>query len=89
MLVQQYEDFVDSPESAIRRICHFAGLDFDPRQVPAEGQEFPMGSNSSGKWFPIERGVNEAYLEQIQPDLVGALNRRCGDLIEQLGYSRI
>jgi hypothetical protein len=89
MLVQQYEDFVDSPESAIRRICHFAGLDFDPRQVPAEGQEFPMGSNSSGKWFPIERGVNEAYLEQIQPDLVGALNRRCGDLIEQLGYSRL
>jgi hypothetical protein len=86
LLTQQYEDFVDDPEAVIRRICDFAELAFHPTQVPGPEQRFPAGSNSTGKWYPIERGANERYLAQIQPDLVEALNRRSADVIEQLGY---
>ena len=87
MLHVRYEDFLDDPARVVREMCAFAGLDFDPRQVPGPGQKVPLGSDSAEKWYPVRRGENRRYLDEAGPDLVGALNARSADLIERLGYS--
>jgi hypothetical protein len=88
-LIVRYEDFMANPEEVVRSIGSFADLPFDPRQIPAPGQSFPLGSLEDNKWYPLRSGENERYLERLDPALVRALNARAGDLIERLGYERI
>ena len=88
MLTVRYEDFLDDPVRVVRAICDFAELEFTADLVPAEGQRVPAGSVEPEKWFPLKRGENRHYLEQLDRELVQALNERAGDLIERLGYER-
>jgi hypothetical protein len=89
MLRVRYEDFLEDPETVVRRICDFAGLDFRISQIPASGQKLPAASLDEKKWYPLRAAENDKYLRDIDPDLVRALNERAGDLIEDLGYERI
>ncbi len=88
-LIVRYEDFMADPADVVRKIGAFADLTFDPRQIPAPGQPFPLGSLEDNKWYPLRAGENERYLERLDPELVRALNARAGDLIERLGYERM
>ena len=88
MLHVRYEDFLDDPESVVRRMSEFAELEFDPRQVPGPGQKIPLGSEAGEKWYPLRRSENQRYLDEAGgPDLIRALNERSADLIARLGYS--
>jgi hypothetical protein len=87
-LVVRYEEFLDDPASVVRDLCSFAGLEFLPHLVPAAGHRAPLGSVEPEKWYPLRRGENARYLERLEDDLLHALNRRGGDLIERLGYER-
>jgi hypothetical protein len=89
MLEVRYEDFLDDPARVVRDICAFAELEYTPDLVPAAGQRVPAGSVEPEKWYPLKRGENARYLYDIDPDLVEALHRRAGDLIERLGYERL
>jgi hypothetical protein len=89
MLTVRYEDFLDDPERVVRGICAFAELEFTSDLVPAEGQRVPLGSVEPEKWYPLKRGENARYLEDLDRDLVDALHRRAGDLFEVLGYERL
>ena len=86
MLHVRYEDFLDDPEGVVRRMCDFAGLDFDPRQVPGPGQRIPLGSHSPEKWYPLRPGENRRYRDALDRELVRVLNERSADLIRRLGY---
>ena len=87
LLHVRYEDFLDDPQSVVRRMSEFAELEFDPRQVPGPGQPLPLGSEPDAKWYPLRRGENRLYLDEAGPDLIRTLNERSADLIARLGYS--
>jgi hypothetical protein len=89
MLTVRYEDFLDEPARIVREVCDFAELEFTPAQVPADGQRAPEGSVEPEKWYPLKRDENARYLKDPDPDLLHALHRRAGDLIERLGYERM
>ena len=89
LLKVRYEDFLDEPARVVREICAFAELEFTSDLVPAEGQPVPAGSVEPEKWYPLKRGENARYLKDLDRDLVDALHRRAGDLIELLGYERV
>jgi hypothetical protein len=89
MIQVRYEDFLDDPEGAIRKMCEFAELEFDPRQVPRAGQKIPLGSLSEEKWYPLKRDENQRYLDSLTPELIRALNGRSADLVRHLGYDVI
>lgn len=89
MLRVKYEDLLDDTEPTLRRICEFCELDYDPRQLPAPGQRFPLCFPEDPKWYPIKRDENSSYLRRLDPRLAQALNERAGDLIETLGYRLI
>ena len=61
----------------------FAGFGFEPQQLPAPGQRFPLGSLADNKWYPLRAGENERYLERLDPALARAVNDRAGDLVER------
>jgi hypothetical protein len=86
MLLVRYEDFLNDTEATLRRICEFCELEYDPGQLPAAGQRFPLCFPDDPKWFPIKRSENSSYLSRLDPRLVRALNERAADLIEALGY---
>jgi hypothetical protein len=86
LLTVRYEDFLDDPARAIGGICEFAGLEFTADLVPAAGQRVPAGSVEPEKWFPLKRGENRGYIDELDAGLVRALNERGGALIERLGY---
>lgn len=89
MLQVRYEDFLDDPARVVREICAFAELEFTTDLVPAEGHRVPPGSVEPEKWYPLKRGENTRYLKDLDRDLVDALHRRAGDLIDALGYERM
>jgi hypothetical protein len=89
MLLVRYEGFLDDPERVVREICAFAGLEFTSELLPAASHRVPAGSVEPEKWFPLKRGENQRYLADIDRELLDALNRRAGDLIDQLGYDRL
>jgi hypothetical protein len=86
MIRVRYEDFLEDPEREVRRMCEFAGLEFEPDQVPQAGQRIPLGSLSEEKWYPLKRDENASYVDSLSPELIRALNQRSADLIRRLGY---
>jgi omega-hydroxy-beta-dihydromenaquinone-9 sulfotransferase len=49
----QFEDLVDDPEGAVRKVCEFTGLSFDTSML-----EVPQIGSSSGSDDPQRRGIN-------------------------------
>lgn len=49
----RFEDLVDDPEDAVRKVCEFAGLSFDTSML-----EVPQIGSSSGPDNPQRRGIN-------------------------------
>jgi len=87
LLVVRFEDFLDDPATAVRRICAFAELEFLPDLVPGPGQAPPPpGSVEPDKWYPLKRDENRGYAERADPELIRALSLRAAQTIAALGY---
>ena len=60
-LIVRYEDFCRQPESELRRICTFLGLDFEPAMLlPAEQEHHFIHSSMS----PYLKNSNEIRVDE-------------------------
>lgn len=88
MLIVQFEDLLRRPYENLERICKFAGLSFDDRMLPHDGDSVPLGSRYLDRWYPLRTDVNESYMSQLTPEIVDLIAVQCAALAEELGYKK-
>lgn len=84
VLLLRYEDLVQEPEGAVRRLCGFLDIDFEPGMLAVGGHnssrtdvQAGIFTDSVGRWRK-ELPAEDAWLGE----------RVAGPLLEQLGYAR-
>lgn len=83
----RFEDFLSEPERTLEAIDEVVEMQLSPDLLPAPGDAMPLGTPPDGKWYPLRPDVNEKYLREISDRVVEAVDERCGDLAERLGYT--
>jgi hypothetical protein len=88
-LTVHYEDLVASPDGTLRRLCHFAGLSFEPAMLmPDDRVHHFIRSSTSG----YLKGSNtlrrdERWRQDLKPDQLQRIRRILGDLPVYARYS--
>lgn len=84
--IQQYEEFVQSPEATAQPMIEWLGLHWDQKLL-----DVPM-HNSSVSNFSAAGGVSTAPLDRWRARLskseIGVIDRFCGQTLLDVGYSR-
>lgn len=83
----RFEDFLAEPERTLEVIDEVVELGLEPDLLPASDDRMPLGTPPDGKWYPLRPDVNAKYLRGISEQVVAAVDERCGNLAEQLGYT--
>lgn len=87
LLVVRYEDLATDPEQVARRICSFAGLDFEPSMLDTSSKQHHITSGNNMRFSPA-RGIQ--LDKKWQSDLREAdrefFERNAGWLNRELGY---
>ncbi len=84
LAVVRFEDFLASPETVVRALCSFTGLDYGPAMVPRAEDSMPWATlPSDRKWYPL---YADDRLEQITPAQVAIVAERCGEVAARFGY---
>jgi Sulfotransferase family len=82
--VVRFEDFVADPETTVRSLCAFVGLDFEPAMVPRPGDRFPFATlPGDRKWYPLFPDPWLAQVTEREAEIVASV---CGPLARELGY---
>jgi Sulfotransferase family len=82
----RFEDFVADPDSVVRRLCDFLGLDFDPAMVPRPGQRFPFATlPGDRKWYPL---FPDPWFTEVTEQEAAIVAEVCEPLASDLGYDR-
>lgn len=79
--LQRFEDIVAAPEPAVRALCAWLGIEFEPQML-----EIPVVNSSYADSAGPE--AVDRWRAKLPPRELAAVERCCGDLMEQLGYSR-
>lgn len=82
----QFESFLHDPETAVRELCDFTELSFQPVMVPSEGDTVPFGSRFRDRWYPLRENVNQRYLREAPERYLRLVENSCGPLARRLGY---
>ncbi len=87
-LVLRFEDLVREPEPTLRRLCAFAGLDFDPcllRPTRAGGRD--TGNSFEGRAFEGISADNAGrWRERILPEEACVIEYALGEVMARHGY---
>jgi hypothetical protein len=84
LAVVRFEDFLADPESVMRPLCAFVGLDYSPSMTPQPGQRMPWATlPTDRKWYPLYR---DDRLERTTPAQAAIVEERCGPLATRFGY---
>jgi hypothetical protein len=82
----RYEELVADPERALRRICAFAGLEYEPAMVEYAGNvDVSAKPHQQRLMQPPTTGVRNWRTQMSSADVV-AFERVAGDLLQELGY---
>jgi Sulfotransferase family len=82
----RYEQLVADAEAALRRICAFAGLEFEPAMLDYAGNvDVSAKPHQQRLKQPPTKGVRD-WRTQMSSDDVAAFERVAGDLLRELGY---
>jgi hypothetical protein len=82
----RYEQLVADAEAALRRICAFAGLKFEPVMLDYAGNvDVSAKPHQQRLKQPPTKGVRD-WRTQMSSDDVAAFERVAGDLLRELGY---
>lgn len=85
--VVRFEDFLNAPEKTLARIAEIVEMDLSPGLLPSSEDRMPLGTPPDGKWHPLRPDINDKYLGDLCPDLAEAVDERCEDLVDRLGYT--
>jgi hypothetical protein len=82
----RYEELVADAETALRRICAFAGLEYEPGMVDYAGNvDVSAKPHQQRLMQPPTTGVRD-WRTQMSSGDVAAFERVAGDLLCELGY---
>jgi len=82
----RYEDLVADVEAVLRRICGFAGLDYEPAMANYAGNvDVSAKPHQQRLMQPPTKGVRN-WRTQMTPDDVASFERVAGDMLRELGY---
>jgi hypothetical protein len=82
----RYEELVADVEQALRRICDFAGLEYEPGMVDYAGNvDVSAKPHQQRLMEPPTKGVRD-WRAQMSPEDVAAFEHVAGDLLRELGY---
>lgn len=87
-MVVKYEDFLEKPKTLLKKIFNYIEIDdvnID-KILPQNNYEYPYGSISKEKWYPIKSDINQAYLDKITPEAIEIINSIVRDTAKRLGY---
>jgi hypothetical protein len=89
-LVFKLEDFLLKPELYMKKIINYVELDnVDIDKImPHSNKEYPIGSTSKDKWYPIKRDINSKYLKHITPEAIEIIDSVLGKTAKRLGYDK-
>ena len=88
----RYEDFLDEPESVLRRVCDFLGEDYDPQMldptITTKSAKL-IGSilNNSNADRPIERQAIQRWRRDLSPEERQTIEQIAGGLLRKLNYT--
>jgi hypothetical protein len=82
----RYEELVADVEAALRRICDFAGLAYEPAMADYAGSvDVSAKPHQQSLKRPPTQGLRDWRTQMASPD-VAAFERVAGDLLRELGY---
>lgn len=81
----RYEDLVTEPESAVRRLCEFAGVEFNPTMldVPVVGSSHEQELGRRG----ISAHGIDAWRKVLTPCETRLIEDTCGETMQSHGYA--
>jgi hypothetical protein len=83
----RYEDLVADVEQALRRICGFAGLEYEPGMIDYAGNvDVSAKPHQQRLMEPPTKGVRD-WRTQMSHEDVAAFEHVAGDLLGELGYA--
>ena len=79
--LERFEDLVAAPEPSVRALCAWLELEFEPQML-----EIPVVNSSyAGSSGPE---AVDRWRVKLRPRELAAVERCCGELMEEVGYSR-
>jgi hypothetical protein len=82
--IQRFERLADAPETEVRELCAWLGLEYDPAllEIPVVNSSYATaGAGVSSE--PVAR-----WRKTLSPDEVAVVQSCCGALMDELGYAR-
>ena len=88
LLTLRYEDFATNPEKAGRRLCEFAGLDFEAGMLDLAATTRHI-VNGNDTRFAVGKGIrlDERWRDALAGDDLAYFNKYGSKMNERLGYS--
>ena len=89
----RFEDLIDDPEKAVRRLCVFLDLEFDPRMLTYyERADSIVASTAAPErhkdiYLPPTKGLRD-WRQELSNDQVARFESLAGGLLDELGYER-
>jgi len=88
---QRYEDLIGEPEAALRRLCGFFGVDYDPEMLDYyKGERARRRAGTSDLRKNVAKPVLSdnagKYHSELTEDEIRMVETRVGELMEMLGY---
>jgi hypothetical protein len=80
LLSLKYEDLVSEPETELRRVCAFLGIEYD---------EGLFGYAEHTSYSRPDRSGIQAWRKRMPPRDVRLIEARCGALMTERGYARV
>ena len=87
-----YEDLVARPEEAVRKLCAFAGVPFEPAMLePHQSRAARRAASLSASWSNTRKPINTGSVGRYQRGLTGDERRQvehvAGPVMLTLGYT--
>lgn len=87
----KYEDLVAQPESALQRICSFAGLEYESAMAAGAGEPAGPYHESQHRLVgqPPDRSRLDAWRRALTPRQIEIFEAEAGDFLTMLGYEPV
>jgi hypothetical protein len=87
VMLVKYEDIVTDPEPLVRKMCAFAGIEFEPAML-----DVGVYNSSFGDKFQTDKNFNTENIDRwktaLDPELVSVIEKHCGELMRRYGYEK-
>lgn len=87
LLQMRYEDFASDPEGMGRKLCEFAGIEYEPSMLALDQGERHMANGNDTRFSP-SKGIrlDERWRDGLKGDELAYFERHGGPVNRMLGY---